>query len=1271
MKPIAIICIAAAVCIAQAATARETAAANKPLVFIENKGQITDQHGKPRRDIDYKLDGGNVTMFVGGGQLHYQWSSPLLASPQGGGVSPKSTKGDLGNGKHKAPLLGRGGGEAVYRMDVTLLGADKNAWVVAEDVQPYYENYYLPATPDGATAHSYRKITYKNVYPHIDWVVYTPQSLSPAPPKEGSLTGITPSPLGGGREGASSVKYDFIVHPGGNPANIRIEYKGATDLQLVNGALVAATPYGCITEDAPYSYDADNKEEVATAYKLQGNILSFEVANAADNHTLVIDPSLKWATYYGSSVLETNFGMASDTAGNVYITGRSTGNGNIATSGAFQTVYAGGTYDGYVAKFSPGGSRLWATYYGSSGNDLGLFSSIAIDPVGNIYMVGSTDGSGLATSGTHAAAIAGLDDALLVKFNSSGQRIWASYFGGTSADDGVDVACDGSGNVYIVGSTGSTGLATGGAHQPLLSSHYLAKFSGVGQRLWATYYGGGYGVKCDASGNVYCFGFTDSTTGIATTGAHRTSFGGAFIAKFTASGTRLWGTYYGSSVSGDHFLDMVEDGLGNLYFVGSATSTTDIATTGVYQTTKSGSISGNANGMLVKFSPTGTRLWGTYYGGNVSDFIEGLAIDPKNRIYIGGTARSTTNISTPGAYQPNHAGSTNSESCFMAVFNTAGNRLYGTYFGGFSGGDDLTNGGVSYNKGFVYIAGSTGSYTGIATTGAFQTSLGGSQDAFIAQFAVDTGVYIVQPFTDTVVCSGDTLSIPYGVTQSFRTTNNFVVQLSNASGSFASGVTTLGTLTGAQNGGVYNWVVPHGTTQGTAYRVRILATAPVDTATMEYNIRISTTPQTVNATSNTPVCSGNTINLSSSTVTSGVAYSWAGPQGFTSTLQNPTRANARTNHSGSYIVTFTNGGCISKDTTTVVVDSTPVAITASNTGPYCAGSDIQLNATNTTAGATYTWAGPASFSSSLQNPVINIGTLSNTGTYTVYAVLGSCSTAVANTVVSVVAGPTVNIYPSPNDTVCGNVTGNANFTAIPANAGTGFGYQWYKNGNPIAGATNATYAATGVLSGDVYNVKLIPGSGAPCNTPVNSNSIAMTVLPFVTPGVTITVNPDSIAWSGLLLTFTATPNNAGSNPTYQWKRNSQNQTGATSNTWGAPNLTDNDKITCEVTSSYICPQPSKATSNTIRLKISTGIKGTWAGKVPSIYPNPVKDLLIIKGITTGTTIQLTDVAGRTLIRKTAISNNETLNMQQLIPGNYMLLLDDTKGNNIRVKITKE
>lgn len=170
------------------------------LCFIENKGQVTDQYSKSRKDINFRVGGSGLSMFAGSGQLHYQWATPTATRP------------DVFN---------------TYRMDVELVGADPQAKVVTEQLQPYFERHYLPQSgEEAATAHAYRKITYKEVYPKIDWVLYIK---------------------------SDNVEYDFVVRPGGKVSDIKLKYSGATHLSISkSGNLTATTPMGTVSARSKY-----------------------------------------------------------------------------------------------------------------------------------------------------------------------------------------------------------------------------------------------------------------------------------------------------------------------------------------------------------------------------------------------------------------------------------------------------------------------------------------------------------------------------------------------------------------------------------------------------------------------------------------------------------------------------------------------------------------------------------------------------------------------------------------------------------------------------------------------------------------------------------------------------------------------------------------------------------------------------------------------------------------------------------------------------------
>ena len=175
----------------------------KPLCFVENKGQVKDLDNNPRTDIQYKLSTPGMDLYVGNGQLHYQFNK---------------IEGDLKNNPSGSS----------YRMDVMLIGANPAAKVVTADNNRYYERYYNENTgSEGVVAHAYNRVTYKNVYPNIDWVVYVKNN---------------------------KVEYDFVVNPGGDASQIRFKYDGATDLSVnADGNLSAKTPIGAVEEKKPYA----------------------------------------------------------------------------------------------------------------------------------------------------------------------------------------------------------------------------------------------------------------------------------------------------------------------------------------------------------------------------------------------------------------------------------------------------------------------------------------------------------------------------------------------------------------------------------------------------------------------------------------------------------------------------------------------------------------------------------------------------------------------------------------------------------------------------------------------------------------------------------------------------------------------------------------------------------------------------------------------------------------------------------------------------------
>lgn len=442
---------------------------------------------------------------------------------------------------------------------------------------------------------------------------------------------------------------------------------------------------------------------------------------------------LLWATYCGGASTELGYRVATDPLGNVYITGTTSSTTGISTPGAFKTAKGGGA-DAFLVKFDPSGTRLWGTYYGGAENDDGIdVTTDAAGNV--YLVGSTEGSAGLATAGTYQTNPINGSDAFVVKFNSAGVRQWGSYYGGGNEEFGEGVAVDALGNVFISGMTeGGNTLASPGAHQIAFggaSDMFMVKFNNSGVRQWATYYGGTgeeimSDIATDPAGNVFLVGQTQSVSAIATVGSHQSFNNGdddVFLAKFTTNGVRVWGTYYGGPDS-ELSPCVTTDNAGFIYLGGQTTSTAFIAAGAIHQVV----LAGLADGFIVKFNTNGVRQWGDYFGGEDDDAIRGVIADQDGNVYVTGPTLSTTGIATFGSYQTTPT----LQDAFMAKFTTSGDVPWATYYGG---PDNEEPYGIAVDAmKNVFISGTTPSTTMISTTGAHQVAIGGGTDAYLAKF---------------------------------------------------------------------------------------------------------------------------------------------------------------------------------------------------------------------------------------------------------------------------------------------------------------------------------------------------------------------------------------------------------------------------------------------------------------------------------------------------------------------------------------------------------
>jgi hypothetical protein len=355
--------------------------------------------------------------------------------------------------------------------------------------------------------------------------------------------------------------------------------------------------------------------------------------------------------------MEDGNSCAVDASGNVYFAGTTVSLTAIASGGHQETF--GGSQDAFLVKFNTDGVRQWGTYYGGTDGEYG--TSCALDGSDNVYLAGTSRSTNAIAIGGYQNTLAGAaDDAFLVKFDSSGVRLWGTYYGGTDVEEGHSCAVDGSGSVYLAGWTWSTNAIASEGHQDTYGGYqdaFLVKFNASGARQWGTYYGGtgieeGRSCAVDGNDNVYLAGITYSDSGIASSG-HQNTFGGGdkdgFLVKFNGSGVRQWGTYYGGA-NDDEGISCAVGGSGNVFLAGWTTSSDAIAAGGFQSV-----IGAGIDAFLVKFDPSGIRQWGTYYGGTQGDIAYSCALDDSDNVYLTGVTYSDNGIAFAG-HQNTHGG---------------------------------------------------------------------------------------------------------------------------------------------------------------------------------------------------------------------------------------------------------------------------------------------------------------------------------------------------------------------------------------------------------------------------------------------------------------------------------------------------------------------------------------------------------------------------------------------------------------------------------------
>jgi gliding motility-associated-like protein len=321
-------------------------------------------------------------------------------------------------------------------------------------------------------------------------------------------------------------------------------------------------------------------------------------------------------------------------------------------------------------------------------------------------------------------------------------------------------------------------------------------------------------------------------------------------------------------------------------------------------------------------------------------------------------------------------------------------------------------------------------------------------------------------------------------------------------------------FTSNPGGGTYSWTGPNSfasavqnpTLTGVSmaavgiYTVSVNLSGCVGTATTQVTV---STP-TASANNTGPYCAGQMIQLQGS---AGSTFTWTGPGSYSSFVQNPTLAGATTAMSGIYGYTVDLGGCLASGTTNVLVNALPTPTAGSNS-PICEGITLNLSGS---AATTYTWTGPNSFTSNVQNPSIPTASASTAGTYTFMVTDANGCTNSVTAVVVINNNPPLTVN---NPTVCLNQTIN-----LSASAG-GATYVWNGPNSYVGNGQNVSITNAQLNMSGPYTVTMTTASGC-------SNTAVATVSVYPVPSPSIASN--SPVCVGGILTL-----NASGGATYQW-----------------------------------------------------------------------------------------------------------------------------------------
>lgn len=315
----------------------------------------------------------------------------------------------------------------------------------------------------------------------------------------------------------------------------------------------------------------------------------------------------------------------------------------------------------------PSGAQTLEWVQHASGTGFQETRGMATDANGNVFVIGTFEGT--ATFGPGAAGLNsdGIFDVFFAKYNATGDLAWVKRVGGTGVDSGFGIALDADGNICIAGNFNGTADFDPGPGVLNLTSHgsfdaFLAKYDAGGQLLWAHHLGGTQfeEARClavDGSGDIVLAGVFSGTAdldpGPGNTGLEASGTNDMFFARYTPAGNLLWAKHLEGDGS-ERVLSMAVGLQGDIFLAGHFEGTVDFDPSG---TTQHHSAMGGSDLFFARYDAGGQLLWVNSVGGFFFEEVRGMAVDRLNNVYITGRFGETLDFDPgPGVSELSHAG---------------------------------------------------------------------------------------------------------------------------------------------------------------------------------------------------------------------------------------------------------------------------------------------------------------------------------------------------------------------------------------------------------------------------------------------------------------------------------------------------------------------------------------------------------------------------------------------------------------------------------------